>query len=98
MTWKAGQSGNPGGRPKVVSAVREKAQGVSEEGVDELIGIMRTATRKEWGFKLAAIKELLRLAGCGGTVPDEPGGGGEIPDVNGAAVLKLIKSKANEAK
>ncbi len=41
MVWKKGQSGNPGGRPKVAPELRAAAQEVSIEGLKVLTGIMR---------------------------------------------------------
>jgi len=41
MVWKKGESGNPGGRPKVAPELRAAAQEVSIEGLKVLTGIMR---------------------------------------------------------
>lgn len=39
--WKPGQSGNPGGRPKVVAEVRELARAHTEDALATLASIMK---------------------------------------------------------
>lgn len=39
--WKPGQSGNPGGRPKVVAEVRELARAHTEDALSTLASIMK---------------------------------------------------------
>lgn len=41
--FEKGQSGNPGGRPKVVGEVRELAQAYTTEAIETLVAIMRDA-------------------------------------------------------
>ena len=40
MAFKKGQSGNPGGRPKVVAEVKELARAHTGEAVETLVSIM----------------------------------------------------------
>ena len=40
MTWKKGESGNPGGRPKEVAEVRELARKYTAKAIKTLAGIM----------------------------------------------------------
>lgn len=46
-TWAPGRSGNPGGRPKVISEVRDVARADTEETIMTLVAIMtaRAAVR-----------------------------------------------------
>ncbi len=40
--WAAGKSANPGGRPKIISEIRERCQNfMDSEGWDKLFGIAR---------------------------------------------------------
>ena len=41
MTFRKGQSGNPGGRPKIVGSVQELAREYTAEAITTLVGIMR---------------------------------------------------------
>lgn len=41
MPWEKGQSGNPGGRPKLITKVRELAQRHTDEAVETLVKVMR---------------------------------------------------------
>jgi hypothetical protein len=55
-----GQSGNPGGRPRVVAEVRELARAHAPEAVTELAKLAKQA--KSEAARIAAIKELLDRA------------------------------------
>lgn len=41
MAFKAGQSGNPSGRPKVDFEVRQLAREYGQEAIEKLVAIMR---------------------------------------------------------
>ena len=41
MAFQKGQSGNPGGRPKVAEAVRKLAQDHGQEAIERLVALMR---------------------------------------------------------
>lgn len=41
--WQKGQSGNPGGRPKVIAEIRELAQQHAPEAIETLAAIMKDA-------------------------------------------------------
>ena len=61
MPWKRGQSGNPGGRPKVVSHVRELARQHSEEAVQALCAVMNDPAEKGTA-RVAAAQVILDRA------------------------------------
>lgn len=60
-TWKPGQSGNPGGRPRIAREVRASAQGDSPEAYRVILGIMRDGDKD--AARLAAAVRVLQLAG-----------------------------------
>lgn len=39
--WKPGQSGNPGGRPRVIADLQKLAQSHTEEAVETLVSVMK---------------------------------------------------------
>ncbi len=43
MPFKKGQSGNPGGRPKVIAEVKELARAHTGEAIETLVSIMTNA-------------------------------------------------------
>ena len=55
--FQAGQSGNPGGRPKVIAEVRALAQVHTAEGVEVLAQIMKNPKAPP-AARVAAVKEL----------------------------------------
>lgn len=57
--WRPGQSGNPGGRPKVNPELRRAAQDHSAEALDVLVEVMRTGKP---GERLLAAREILDRA------------------------------------
>ena len=61
MKFKPGQSGNPGGRPKVVHQVRALAQEHSPEAVEILVKIMHDA-KEAVHARIAASKLILEYA------------------------------------
>ena len=59
MTFKAGKSGNPSGRPKIVKELQELARTYTSEAFDTIVSIMRTGEREQ-ARVLAADKVLDR--------------------------------------
>ena len=59
-TWAKGQSGNPKGRPKVLTEVKALAQQYGEEAFNELVRLSKHADDER--VRLSAIKELLDRA------------------------------------
>lgn len=60
--WKPGVSGNPGGRPRIVSGIRRKAQNDSEEAYAVLLKEMREAEKPS--ERISAAVKVLQLAGA----------------------------------
>jgi hypothetical protein len=58
--FQPGQSGNPGGRPRVIAELRELARAHAPEAVAELARLAKDA--KSETARIAAIKELLDRA------------------------------------
>lgn len=56
--WKKGQSGNPGGRPRIVAEVREYAQQRSKEAIDKLWDLA-TDVEQPGATRVSALKEIL---------------------------------------
>ncbi len=56
--FQRGQSGNPGGRPKIVAGVRELARQHAKEAIGTLAGIMRDP-RAPAAARIAAANALL---------------------------------------
>jgi hypothetical protein len=56
--WKKGQSGNPGGRPKVLPELREMCRNFGPEAVRLLIGMAKNEDANERA-RVASIQELL---------------------------------------
>lgn len=90
-SWKPGQSGNPGGRPRTVKQVQDLASTFTEEAVRALVDTMRkTQDAMHWDPKetrQAAIAIINRACG----MPSQPvtGSNGrpiedEFPDLLGA--------------
>lgn len=61
MPFKPGQSGNPGGRPKIAKEIRLKAQEASKEALEVLLGIMRDGEKAS--ERAAAARTVLQLGG-----------------------------------
>jgi hypothetical protein len=60
-SWKPGQSGNPGGRPKVAREVRASAQDDTPEAYRIISGLMRDADKDS--VRLSAAVKVLQIAG-----------------------------------
>ena len=54
--WKPGQSGNPGGRPKVAAEVRDLARQHGHEAIQRLVGLMHSSNE---GVAVRACEALL---------------------------------------
>lgn len=81
MTFKKGQSGNPGGRPKgKIKEIAAKAREHAEEVVNELIGIVRDKGAKD-SDRISAGKELLDR-GLGKSLTISTQIGGPLEDMN----------------
>ncbi len=55
--WKKGESGNPGGRPKVLEELRDLARGHAPAAIKELARLALKAKSEQ--ARVAAIRELL---------------------------------------
>lgn len=58
MTFKAGQSGNPSGRPKVPQHIREMARALTEEAIGTAAEIMRNPA-ETGSARMAAVNAIL---------------------------------------
>lgn len=74
--FKKGQSGNPGGRPKIAEEINELARQHCPEAIEALVHIMRNG-KPDAARALAADKILDR--GCGKAPQAHTGEGGEGP-------------------
>lgn len=74
MAFTPGVSGNPGGRPKIVTEIRKRAQEASVEALETLLAIMRDADKAT--ERATAARTILQLGGIsfseeGATAPVE---------------------------
>ena len=83
--FQIGQSGNPGGRPKVLQEVRELARARCPAAIEELARLALNS--KSERLRLAAICELLDR-GYGKAVPATEG------EFNGPSVIVLTEGEA----
>jgi hypothetical protein len=58
MTFKAGQSGNPSGRPKVPQHIRDMARALTEEAIGTAAEIMRNPA-ETGSARMAAVNAIL---------------------------------------
>lgn len=59
--WQKGQSGNPGGRPKVAAELRNRARVDSPEAYETIVRLMREADKDS--TRLQAAVRVLQIAG-----------------------------------
>lgn len=62
MPWKPGESGNPGGRPRLAQGIRRRAQNDADEAYEVLLSVMRGAEKSS--ERATAAKTILQLAGA----------------------------------
>jgi hypothetical protein len=62
MPWAKGQSGNPGGRPRLAQSIRRRAQGDMDEAYETLLAVMRDS--EKGSERAAAATTVLKLAGA----------------------------------
>lgn len=105
--WRPGQSGNPGGRPKIVAEVVSLARQYAPEAIAKLVNLMRSAPKAE--TRLAAALALLDrgfgrapahdsplvAVNIGG--PPPPGGATLTPEEAYAALLRTTSLADTEA-
>jgi hypothetical protein len=82
MTWKPGQSGNPGGRPPVVKDIRELARKHTREAVEALVGVVRN--KKAPPAAIVAAANSLLDRGYGRAASSDLEGGESL-------VIRIIK-------
>jgi hypothetical protein len=83
--FQAGQSGNPGGRPKVLQEVRELARSHCPAAIEELARLALKS--KSETLRLAAIREMLDR-GYGKAVPAIEG------EFNAPSIVVLTEDEA----
>lgn len=74
--WAPGQSGNPGGRPKVAAELKELARQHGPEAIQKLVDLMRAADKQEVQARAA---EALLDRGYGKATQSIAGEYGEGP-------------------
>ncbi len=97
-SWKPGQSGNPGGRPKSVKEVQALASTFTEEAVRALVDTMRkTQQRGHWDPKetrQSAVALLNRACG----MPSQPitGEGGQPFEAGFPTLVAALRKLSGE--
>lgn len=89
-----GQSGNPGGRPKVVTAIKELAQQHGESAFQRIIGLMASDDER---VALAASQEVLNRA-YGKPVQATELTGKDGADLLTGVKITLIKADAGKSR
>ncbi len=87
-TFKKGQSGNPGGRPKALIAVKEAAQAHGTAAIKKLAFLMENGDSD--AAKISACKELLDRAYGKATQPIA--GDDDMPAIRAALKVAFVGS------
>ena len=93
MTFKPGQSGNPGGRPKEAAEVKALARSHSKAAVEKLVDLMRSSADER--TIIAACNSILDR-GLGKPAQAIIGGDEDEPAVKVEGMLKLVRPKGGE--
>lgn len=92
-SWKKGQSGNPGGKPKVAAEVKALAREYGAEAIDKLVALMRGAEDEK--TQLNAAESLLDRGYGRPTQAISGDDGGPVRvDVAGEALVALFERLA----
>lgn len=86
--WVKGQSGNPGGRPKLIGHVRELAQAQTEKSIKKLVAVLDDKEAPHAAI-VAAARELLDRGWGKPALPI--GGTDELPPIR--AVRELSEAE-----
>lgn len=93
MPWVKGQSGNPGGRPRIVQAQRRKAQNVADEMLDILIAVARNS--EKGSERSGAAVKVLQIAGVPFAAAGDPTGADEpSPPLGNSASVEELEAAA----
>ena len=93
MPWAKGQSGNPGGRPRIVAGVRRTAQNVADEALQVLLAVMRNDDAPP-ASRASAAEKVLRIAGVPMSEDRAPEGDGPSPPLTPAASVEELEAAA----
>src|SRR5436309_1691880 len=96
MPFKKGQSGNPGGRPKVVGDVQELAREHSTEAIATLATIMRDETAPPAARAMASNSILDRAYGKPRQTLNANVASGPIHDMTDADLLVIATSEPSK--
>lgn len=92
--WEKGKSGNPGGRPKVLTEVKEAARQHGPAAIKQLATLMVSGDTD--AAKIAACRELLdRAYGKAAQPLDGDGDGGPIRTLS-EIILRGVRSDAHD--
>lgn len=64
MPWVKGQSGNPGGRPRLMEGARRKAQAESESALNYVVRAAKGKIKNISPLRMQACISVLKLAGA----------------------------------
>jgi|SRR6266700_3988224 len=85
--WKAGESGNPSGRPKVVIEIRNLARAATPAAFRELVRLAAHAENEN--ARVAAIKEILDRGYGKSTVYAEVKVSGDVRELTDAELIAI---------